>query len=161
MILRRARADDAAFLEELLSDEDTAQYLSARGLDVVAEIERSSSEPDAFGWFVFEVDGEPAGCVAFHRTNERNRIAEAGRFAVHPRFRGRGIGIEGAREFQRHLFDDLGFHRIELQIYGFNERALAHAEKCGYIREGVKRKAYLRHGEWQDAILFGLVQEDR
>ena len=161
MKLRRATAADAAFLAELLDDEDTAHYLSGRGVDVAADIERSQREPDAFGWFVFEVDGEPAGCVAFHRTNERNRIAEAGRFAVHPRFRGRGVGVAGAREFQRHLLDDLGFHRIELQVYGFNERAIAHAEKCGYVREGVKRKAYHRHGEWQDAILFGLVQEDR
>ena len=29
-----------------------------------------------------------------------------------------------------------------------------------WIREGVKRKAYLRHGEWQDAVQFGLVRED-
>jgi len=58
------------------------------------------------------------------------------------------------------LLVDLGFHRIELQIYGFNERALAHAERCGYVREGVKRRAYLRGGEWQDAVLFSLLQEE-
>jgi RimJ/RimL family protein N-acetyltransferase len=28
------------------------------------------------------------------------------------------------------------------------------------VREGVKRKAYLKNGEWQDAVLFGLVRED-
>ncbi len=30
----------------------------------------------------------------------------------------------------------------------------------GFVREGVKRKAYLRHGEWQDAVLFALLRED-
>jgi hypothetical protein len=28
------------------------------------------------------------------------------------------------------------------------------------VREGVKRKAYLRNGEWQDAVLFALLRED-
>jgi RimJ/RimL family protein N-acetyltransferase len=45
-------------------------------------------------------------------------------------------------------------------VYGFNERAIAHTERAGFVREGVKRKAYLRHGEWQDAVQFGLVRED-
>jgi RimJ/RimL family protein N-acetyltransferase len=162
--LRRARAGDAGFLLELVTEEETRPFLGGRAgetrEDVLAEIDRSERDADAFGWFVIEVDREPAGCVAFHRVNERNRIAEAGRFAIHPSFRGRRIGIDAARLFQRHLIVDLGFHRIELQIYGFNERALAHAERCGYVREGVKRRAYLKGGEWQDAVLFSLLQEE-
>jgi RimJ/RimL family protein N-acetyltransferase len=164
IVVRRARRDDADFLLELITDEDTRPFLGGRAGEthdeVIAEIDRSDTEPDAFGWFVIESGGEPAGCVAFHRVNERNRIAEAGRFAIHPSFRGRRIGIEAARAFQRHLLVDLDFHRVELQIYGFNERALAHAEACGYVREGVKRKAYLKNGEWQDAVVFSLLQEE-
>jgi putative acetyltransferase len=162
--LRRAHSDDADFLLELITDEDTRPFLGGRAgdtrEDVVAEIERSEREPDAFGWFVFEVDGERVGCVAFHRSNERHRIAEAGRFAIHPSVRGRGLGIAAAHAFQRYLLVDRDFHRVELQIYGFNERALAHAERCGYVREGVKRRAYLRGGEWQDAVVFSLLQEE-
>jgi RimJ/RimL family protein N-acetyltransferase len=162
--VRRARPNDADFLVELMTDEDTRPFLGGRvgetSDEVLADIDRSDREPGAFGWFVIEADGERAGCVAFHRVNERNRIVEAGRFAIHPSFRGRRIGIEGARAFQRHLLVDLDFHRVELQIYGFNERALAHAEACGYVREGVKRRAYLKNGEWQDAVLFSLLQEE-
>ena len=55
---------------------------------------------------------------------------------------------------------DLDFHRLQLEIYGFNERAIQHAERSGFIREGVKRKAYWRHGEWADGVQFGLVRED-
>jgi RimJ/RimL family protein N-acetyltransferase len=162
--LRRAREDDADFLLDLVTGEETRPFLGGHvgdtRDDVLAEIERSERDPDERGWFVVEVDGERAGCVGFRRTNERNRIAEAGRFALHPSVRGRGIADEVARMFQRLLLVDLGFHRVELQIYGFNERAIAHAERAGWIREGVKRKAYHRHGEWQDAVLFGLVRED-
>jgi len=67
---------------------------------------------------------------------------------------------EVARLFQRHVLVELDFHRIELQIYGFNERAIAHAERSGFVREGLKRKAYFRHGAWQDAVVFSLLRED-
>jgi RimJ/RimL family protein N-acetyltransferase len=161
--VRRARAADADFLFELMNDEDTRPFLG-RALetreDVLVDIERSEAEPSEHGRFIVEVDGERAGTVGFSRVSERHRIAEVGRFAIHPSFRGRRLGDEAARAFQRHLLVDLDFHRIELQIYGFNERAIAHAERSGFVREGVRRKAYLRDGVWQDAVLFALVQED-
>ena len=80
--------------------------------------------------------------------------------AVHPSFRGQRVGDEAARLFQRHLVRDLGFHRLQLEIYGFNERGLLHAERAGFRREGVRRKAYWRNDEWVDSVLFGLVAED-
>ena len=51
-------------------------------------------------------------------------------------------------------------NRLELEIYAFNERACAHAERAGFVREGVKRKAYRRHGEWADGVMFALIRED-
>ncbi|HWQ23521.1 MAG TPA: GNAT family protein, partial [Gaiellaceae bacterium] len=74
--------------------------------------------------------------------------------------RGRRVGDEAARLLQRYLFAELGFHRLQLEIYGFNERAMRHAERAGFVREGVRRKAYWRHGEWVDGVLYGLVAED-
>jgi RimJ/RimL family protein N-acetyltransferase len=162
--LRRAEPRDADFLLALITDEDTRPFLGNRAADtrerVLGDIERSQREPDAYGWFVGELDGEPVGCVAFERVSEQHRIAEAGRFAIDPRVRGRGHGDALARAFQRHVLRDLGFHRIELKVYGFNERAIAHAERCGYVREGVKRRAYLKDGEWVDAVLFSLLEEE-
>ena len=162
--IRRARAGDADFLVELIMDDQTRPFLGGVERltrdDLLEEIARSEREPQAFGRFVIEVDGQPAGSLGFRVVNERNRIAEAGRFAVHPRFRGRGVGDAAARLFQRHLLVELDFHRVELQIYGFNGRAIAQAERTGYVREGVKRRAYLRNGEWQDAVLFGLLRDE-
>jgi len=161
--LRRAGPDDADFLFALVSDEETRPFLGRPAEsrdDVVADLERFEREPETGGWYVVEVDGEPAGSVGFSVASERHRIVHAGRFAIAPSHRGLGIGLEAARQFQRLLLVQLGYHRIELQVYGFNERAIAHAERCGYVREGVRRKAYLRHGEWQDAVLFALLREE-
>jgi RimJ/RimL family protein N-acetyltransferase len=162
--LRRARPDDADWLAALMSGEDTEPFLSPRrAFDraaVLEEIERSEREPETFGRFIVEVDGERAGVMGFEEGSSTHRIAHLGGLAVHPDFRGRRIADEGARLLQRHLFDELGYHRLELACYGYNERAIRHAERAGFVREGVKRRAYLRHGEWQDAVLFGLLRED-
>jgi RimJ/RimL family protein N-acetyltransferase len=124
------------------------------------EIERSQSEPQEFGRFVIEVDGKPAGLMGFTVANARSRIANLGSLAVHPDFRGRHLADEAAHLFQRHLIEELGYHRLQLEIYGFNERAQRHAERAGFVREGVRRKAYRRHGEWVDGVIYGLIAED-
>jgi RimJ/RimL family protein N-acetyltransferase len=47
-----------------------------------------------------------------------------------------------------------------MKIYGFNERALAHAERVGWVREGVNRKAYWRHDQWVDGVMFAILEEE-
>jgi RimJ/RimL family protein N-acetyltransferase len=162
--IRRARPDDLDFLFGLVNDDDVEPFLGGRAaLDresLLGEIERSAAEPQEFGRFVIEVDGERAGAMGFEVANRRSKIANLERLAVHPGFRGRRLADEAARLLQRQLLLELGYHRLQLEIYGFNERAIAHAERAGFVREGVKRKAYLRHGEWVDAVLFSLLRED-
>ena len=125
-----------------------------------ADIERSETEPDVFGVFVIEVDGERAGVMRFTSRGGKNRIADLGGLAVHPDFRGRKVADEAARLFQQHLFEELGFHRLQLEVYGFNERAMRHAERSGFVLEGRKRRAYLHDGEWVDGVIYGLTVED-
>jgi len=162
--LRRATSADVDWLVELLSAEETEPFLGGgRAYDregIAAEVERSQREPERFGRFVVEVDGERAGAMGFEERSERHRIAQLGGLAIHPDFRGRGAADDAARLLQRYLLRELGYHRLELACYGFNDRAIRHAERVGFVREGVKRRAYLRHGEWQDAVQFSLLRED-
>jgi RimJ/RimL family protein N-acetyltransferase len=166
--LRRAIPGDVDFLLELVTHEDVEPFLAGRSArtreELLEELERQQAEPREFGRLVIEVseDGEwrRAGAMGFEVGNRRSRIARLGRLAVHPDFRGRRLSDDAARLLQRYLLFDLDYHRLELEIYGFNERALHHAERSGFVREGVKRKAYWRHGEWTDGVLYGLVRED-
>ena len=163
-MIRRAAPADVDFVVSLLNHDSVEPFLSARRArepaEVLERIERSRREPASFGLFVIEEDGELAGMMEYEVANERSRIAYLGGLALRPECRGRGLADEAARAFQRHLLLDLGFHRLQLEIYAFNERAIAHAERVGFAHEGVKRQAYRRHGGWVDGVLFGLVRED-
>jgi RimJ/RimL family protein N-acetyltransferase len=159
--LRRAEPDDLDFLEGLYADEAVRPFLAAAGRyerDGIAEhLER---DPEEGGLLVIELEGERAGAMFWRRTNVRSRIAHVGGIAIDPAFRGRRLADDAARLLQHHLIRERGFHRLELEIYGFNERAMAHAERSGYIREGVKRKAYRHDDGWVDSVLYALVEED-
>jgi RimJ/RimL family protein N-acetyltransferase len=162
--VRRARFDDVDFLVELVSHPDVQPFLggrAARNRDAIAaEIERSQADPTSYGRFVVEVDGACAGVMGFEVENRRSRIAHLERLAVHPDYRGHGVSDEAARLLQRHLVLELGYHRLQLEIYAFNERAQRHAERAGFTKEGVRREAYWRHGEWMGGVLYALIRED-
>ena len=166
--LRRATAVDVDFLASLAVNDDVAPFMaamSARDPDAfLDEIERAEASPHERGRYVVEAELEgrlwPAGSIAFETVNRRSRIAHLYGLMLHPDFRGRGIAKAATELFWRHLVRELNFHRVELECYGYNERAVRHFERSGFVKEGTKRRAYWRNGEWVDGILFGLIRED-
>jgi len=159
--IRRAEPDDLDFLADLYADEDVRPFLAAAGsYDREGVAHKIAQDPETGGVMVVELDGEPAGAMAWDLQNRRSRIVEVSGLAIDPRFRGRHLGDEAARLLQHHLIRERGFHRIELEIYGFNERAQRHAERSGYIREGIKRNAYRRGDGWVEGVLYAIVEED-
>jgi RimJ/RimL family protein N-acetyltransferase len=166
--LRRATRQDVDFLVDLATNEDVEPFMSASAAKdragMLERIERSDAEPGHYGHFIIEVEWHGstwrAGQIAFSIVNERSRIAQLYGVMLHPDFRGRGLAAEATRLVARYLLVELDFHRVQLEVYGFNERAIRHFERSGFQKEGVKRLAYLRHDEWVDGVLFGLVQED-
>jgi RimJ/RimL family protein N-acetyltransferase len=159
--IRPATAEDADFLVELWSHDEVRPFLAAGGsYDRAGVEEKLAQDPESGGVMVVEVEGERAGAMAWGVSNRRSAIVHVGGLAVHPDFRGRRLADEAARLFQRHLLLERGFHRIELEVYGFNERAQRHAERSGFVKEGVKRKAYRRGDGWVDGVLYAVVAED-
>jgi RimJ/RimL family protein N-acetyltransferase len=162
--LRRATADDVEFMAALASHEEVEPFMAAVAVRepaaLLEEVRRSDEDPASAGRFVVEVDVRPVGVMAFDTANRRSRIAHLYGLMLHPEARGRGIADAAARLLVHHLVFDLGFHRVQLECYGFNDRAIRHAERSGFVREGVRRKAYRRHGRWVDGVLFGIVRED-
>jgi RimJ/RimL family protein N-acetyltransferase len=153
--IRPATEADLDFLVELYAHEEVRPFLAAG-----RPYDRDWIAGSLDGIVVAELDGQPAGAFVWELRNERNGIVHVGGLAVHPDFRGRRLADEAARLLQRHLIHERGFHRIELEIYGFNERAQRHVERAGFVKEGVKRKAYRRGDDWVDGVLYGLVAED-
>jgi RimJ/RimL family protein N-acetyltransferase len=166
--LRRAAVHDVQYLIDLQAEPDISPFLSAgraaSAEEILAEVEQSLNDPVVSGHFLieapFEQEWRVAGAVAFECVNRRSRIAHLFGLAVHPDFRGRGLGAEALRALAKLLIGELGYHRLECGVYGFNKHGAATAESAGFVREGVKRLAYCPHGEWVDAIAFGMLADE-
>jgi len=54
----------------------------------------------------------------------KNRVAVFGILIFKPEDRGKGYGKEVSTWTLEYAFMELGVHRVELQVYSFNERAM-------------------------------------
>ncbi len=166
--LRRALPEDAAFLELLAGHPRVEPFLApaaARdGATPLERIEHSLADPRRYGSFVLEIAGpegsERVGGLGFEAWSAQSLTASLLGVMVHPDFRRRGSALAGVRLLTAHLIRDLGFHRVQLECYGFNGAGIRLFERAGFVREGLKRKAYRRHGEWADSVLFAVLDED-
>jgi RimJ/RimL family protein N-acetyltransferase len=74
--------------------------------------------------------------------------------------RGRGLGTEATGLITSYGLDELGLHRIQLEVYAFNPGARRTYEKVGFVAEGVLRDALLWDGEWVDAVVMSMLETD-
>jgi RimJ/RimL family protein N-acetyltransferase len=153
--LRPATPDDLPWLERLARDPATARSLA------VDAAERLSGELAAGELVVFETAAsERIGAARLIVRNRRSRIAELQTLMVDPGLRGRGLGTAAVRAAARELIENRSMYRVEAEVYGFNAPALATFAAAGFAREGVRRRAYERHGARHDGVLYGLLADE-
>ena len=154
LVLRRAVEADLPWARELVGHEDVAASLSTVAADGLADALAAGEL-----WIALTAAGHRVGAVRVATVNRRSRIASIQTLMVDPAARGRGQGVAILRAVARDAFAR-GLHRLEGEVYGFNEPALRTFEAAGFTREGVRRRAYDRHGAWQDGVRFGLLADD-
>lgn len=74
--------------------------------------------------------------------------------------RGKGYGMEALKHLLHYGFNDLNFHRIQLNVLEFNEAAIALYEKAGFKKEGIFREFVLRDNKRYDLLLYGLLKQE-
>ncbi len=83
---------------------------------------------------------DPAGAALGHieltRIDRRHRGASVARVLVYAEYRGRGVGREVLSQVLRVGFEELGLHRIELNVFDFNQVAIAAYQHAGMMIEG-------------------------
>lgn len=72
----------------------------------------------------------------------------------------KGYGTEALAVFVNYLFSQWNFHRLSLDTWDGNTRAIRSYEKVGFKIEGKQREACYVLGEYHDAILMGLLKQD-
>ncbi len=100
------------------------------------------------------------GAIGLHRIDLKNRTAVLGIVIGEKNFWEKGYGREAIRVLLRYAFWELGLHRVELETFAFNARALRCYEAVGFKRVGTRRQAFFREGAFHDVILMDLLAEE-
>jgi [ribosomal protein S5]-alanine N-acetyltransferase len=74
---------------------------------------------------------------------------------------GHGYMTESVKRVVEIAFDDLGLHRVEVNIMPRNAPSLAVVERAGFVREGLSPRYLQINGRWEDHVRFARLAPDR
>ncbi len=116
-----------------------------------------NQQPDRLDLAVVDkASGHCVGEVALNDWNEGSRSCNF-RTMLGPRGRDRGLGTESVRLIVGYGFEQLGLHRISLEVYAFNPRARHVYDKVGFVTEGVLRDELRWEDQWIDAVAMSIL----
>ena len=73
---------------------------------------------------------------------------------------GNGYGTDAMRVILRYAFAELNLHRVSLDVFEYNPRAIRSYEKAGFCIEGRERQALHRDGRRWDMIYMGILRQE-
>jgi len=162
--LRAREVDDEPLLHKWFNDFEVTEYLSVRyPVSHRAErefIERQSAPGFATAGFAVETlaEGRLIGGTDLMHTSAENRSAVLGIAIGDKTCWDSGYGTDTMRTVCRFGFEMMNLHRIWLEVYADNRRAVRVYEKVGFVVEACQRQAYFKAGRYHDLLTMGLLE---
>lgn len=126
---------------------------------LVRQQDREAREGRSLPW-VIDVDGRIAGQMHLFSIVEGALLSGAAGYWIGREFAGRGITPYALALLIDYSFEQIGLHRVEVNIRPTNANSLRVAAKLGLREEGM-RLAYLHiNGAWHDHRSFALTVEE-
>ena len=98
-------------------------------------------------------------CVVSVTTQAQNVLHFVKAFPIgDTEYLGKGYGSEAVSMLAQFGFNDLNLHRIYLQVFASNQRAINAYNKCGFKQEGIARESAFIDGSWEDIITMGILE---
>ncbi|OPJ65003.1 GNAT family N-acetyltransferase [Clostridium oryzae] len=73
---------------------------------------------------------------------------------------GKGLGTQAINMLLDYGFNEFNFHKIQLNVLQYNERAIKLYEKVGFVKEGTYREYVYRDGIRYDMYLYGMLKSE-
>lgn len=116
--------------------------------------------PDTYRYALLDENELLIGTIGFQGVNVPARSVTLFIVIGNKTYWGKGYGTDALITFSRFLFTQWNFHRITLDTWEENLRAIRVYEKVGFKIEGRQREARFVLGKYYDAILMGLLRKE-
>ena len=144
-------------LEWILNVEDTAVQGGFVSGDSAINHQRQMADQSCL-YMIAKRGDEPVGYVILRGILGGEPVVELKRIVITKTEAGHGQGVMGL--LMHKVFDDIGAHRLWLDVADHNERAQHVYRKLGFVEEGRLRSAARRKGDWHDLVLFGMLKSE-
>jgi len=163
--LRPIENDDLDFFYTTLWDKEdrrltgTQTVFSRIGVQKFFEnISQDNSRIDLI--ICLQENNHPIGDMAMLDIDHRNRNAVVRISIFDHEFWGKGYGTEAMSLLLKYGFEILNLHRIGLDVFSFNKRAVKSYEKLGLKQEGIIKDKLFYDGEYHDSIIMGVLEDE-
>ncbi len=159
------RLDDAEKYMRWINDPEVNRYLENRymfNMENELEFLRKAHQPPEKHFFAIHrlEDDALIGAESLVRVNPVHKTAVFGIFIGDKTCWGKGYGTEATQLLVKYAFHSLNLHRVELDVFAFNQRAIGAYEKAGFRREGLAREAIFVNGQYEDVVKMGILASD-
>ena len=161
--LRAIEAEDEAKFHEWMNDPEVTDGLTVRyPLSHASERSWVEAQQSSYGVANFSIealdDGLLIGSAGLTTAAPENREATLG-ISIGDKARwDRGYGTDVMQTLCRFGFREMNLHRIQLEVFNTNERAIRVYERVGFRHEGTRREAFFKRGAYRDLYVMGLLE---
>lgn len=166
LVLRPLEESDAEKLRSWRMHDGTRRAYLGYRFPIVAEAEREwvlrVADPSNRDLVYLGATHEPDGLVGLVNLRDISWIDRTAKLGVliGPEFQGRGFGREAVELVLQYGFGDLNLHRVELEVRGDNDRAIALYRALGFREEGRLRERWFDNDRYHDIIVMGLLRQE-
>lgn len=159
--LRATQADDLPFVISAEQHIDNAPYVDQWSQ---SQHEAAIDSPD-YGHFIVEPItrlkesiSSTVGYVIVSGVQDPNQVLLLKRIVIVEK--GKGYGRGALQQVKAFAFEQLGFHRLWLDVVASNERAQALYRSEGFVIEGRLREAYKTNHGYEDMLILSLLSTE-
>jgi ribosomal-protein-alanine N-acetyltransferase len=161
--------EDAGRIYKLIGGDDREAICATLvwdGPDSAAEVENwielsrtETFSPFGFHWAIRDsTTGNAIGAIGTRPRGEPGR-ADVG-YWLGKAYWGQGLMGEALGALLGYGFNELGYYKMEADVFSNNTRGRRLVESAGMTQEGTIRSAYLKSGETVDTVLYGILFEE-
>ena len=167
LLLRQITQDDDRSMLEVLSDEDTCEYLTHNAVNDIATIQRMIygmqrffDEKQRIRWGIAKrQDNSIIGHCGFFDIDKANCCAEIS-YCLKSGLWGQGIMTEALDAMLKFGFEDYGLNRIVAKVMKDNVGSINVLRKLGFVYEGILRESLYKNGKYHDLMIFSILKNE-
>ena len=160
-MLRGLEEKDAPFMLEWMHDNTincNFQYPFAEmTIEKVKDFIRNSFNEENKHFAIVDAKDEYLGTISLKNISQKNKNAE---YAIVTRKKAHGTGAakQATQELLCYAFQELGLHKVYLNVLEDNIRARKFYEKCGFVQEGISKDAIMAADGYQSLVWYGIIK---